>query len=540
MANTEKKTGFFQRYINKIDMYGGNFEFNINGQGSVTSIFGGLLTLTTIILTVLLIIYNIYTFVNKPEPIVTSTVQYLDPSNIETISSSNIEVGLGYTIVSNNADPINISVKNTQIKNNKRKLFDPTIFEPHTLGSLNACQFDDNRPKTMLSEKINERYKENSKNILCSDFLPIDKIEENNKSSKFNVTSEVELVTDPLNTGRIYELLVNNVIDLCSIDKNCNDQQYMTTLNKDSNHILMVFYKDTFVSVNKQDGYESKIVTEAITVDYNSNYNVVFTVKKNTLNTDRNILFNFKEKETIVFHSYQVNVWPREKSATQPKNTMNVNLRFIIDKQDTIYERSYEKVDALIANTYAIYGLIVVICQIIVFVFDIGKVEFFLINNLYGFDTEDLEKELELKKEQENKVKEINTEYTGANEKIISENSEFKPINNHKKRTISKDLNLKDSANVTENNDEKVLKRNIFQLFFSKYLGCCCSKTKYSSCLEKAEELLENDLNIINIIKKMIKLEKIEEEIKLYEKENNSEKLVKKLRKIVTKAEYLE
>lgn len=116
MANTEKKTGLFQRFLNKIDMYGGNFEFNINGQGSVTSIFGGLLTLSTIVLTVLLIIYNIYTFVNKPEPIVTSTVQYLDPSNIETISSSNIEVGLGFSIVSNNADPINIQLKILKLK----------------------------------------------------------------------------------------------------------------------------------------------------------------------------------------------------------------------------------------------------------------------------------------------------------------------------------------------------------------------------------------------------------------------------------------
>lgn len=530
MTDSEKKTGVLNKYLNKIDMYGSNFEFNINGQGSVTSIFGGLLTLSTIILTILLIAYNIYTFVNKPEPIVTSTVQYLDPSNIESISSSNIEVGMGFSIVTNNATPMPIVVKNTEIKNNKRKLFDPVAFEPHILGNLKSCNYEENKAKTLLSEKINDRYKADSSKILCSDFLGIDKIVAANNNSKFNVTSEVELVTDPLNTGRIYELLVNNVIDLCSIDSNCNDQQYMTNLNKDGNHILMIFYKDTYVSVNIQEGFESKVVTEAITVDYNSNYNVVFTVKKNTINTDRNILFNFKEKEKMVFHSYAVNVWPREKAASQPKNTMNVNLRFIIDKQDTIYERSYEKVDALIANTYAIYGLIVVICQIIIFIFDIGKVEFFLINNIYGFDIEKTDKELESKENHGKEVIEI------GNQNRSSEISEFKTVN--KRKSVSGEF----TNNKTDNDadDDKVLKRNVFKLFFDKYLGCCCSKSNYRISLEKAEELLENDLNIITIIKKMIKLEKIEEEIKLNEKEVNGEKLVKRLRKIITKAEYLE
>ena len=68
------------------------------------------------------------------------------------------------------------------------------------------------------------------------------------------------------------------------------------------------------------------------------------------------------------------------------------------------------------------------ICQIIIFIFDIGKVEFFLINNIYGFDIEKNEIELESKENHDKEVIEI------GNQNRSIEISEFKTVNKRKSK----------------------------------------------------------------------------------------------------------
>ena len=358
----------------------------------------------------------------------------------------------------------------------------------------------------LLTDTILEKYKTLSSNIFCSD-----------------ITSNVEIVSDSLDSGNVFDFSTNTEINLCSFDSNCKDLIHMKNKNAKGNNKLLIYYKDTFSDPLVESGIRSVIVTESIDLDYTVDYNVVFTVKENILETDKNFFLDFFPFKRTTFYSFIVNVWPKTKPEVNNPEIMKLNIKYILDKQTSKYLRTYQKADAFIANTYAIYGLIYVICSILLSVFDIDNVEFFIMNKIYTFfdgysstiNEKKQNKESQIKVTEMNKVSrfeinDLNSKDLGiVGQSEVNLKSKNALVENESNKIVGERISIKKIENMQS---EIPLTRNIVKLFLIKYLGCY-KTSNYFKIYERASSYLENDFNIITLVKKLILFEKLNDHL---------------------------
>lgn len=514
------------KILRDIDIYGETFSFNLNKKESITSPLGGVFTLLTYILTCLLISYNLYTWIESSNPIVTVSTFYRNSTEVERIDPEILEFGLGFTEIIKDANPKPFVLGGKDLLNINTTLFPVFSQNKNPVGNLQPCNiYNTSIEETdalieaaqqskseLLPLRIYKRYNQLSSNIYCN---------------KYNSSSTINIVSDPLVTGIFSSFVANTEFDICSIDSNCLSTQHLIDKSKALNNKLLFFYKDTYPLMSDSLGFQSDIVTEIVDIDFTQNYNLVLTIKKNIINTDSNILFNFKPRTTQSFYSMVLNVWPRTKAEQEPKNINYITIKYILDKQINVYDRSYEKLDSLVANTYAMYGVILIMSQILVGYLDIRKVDFYLMNKLYHYQYSG---EIEAK----NNFLSSKQPVLEPNNVVVHEvlnDGVNKPkagwdLSNHKNygnALLKKDIITTKMVNSNQNTE---FERKVLKLLKVTYLGCG-KKSNFNKSLTLGNSLLEYDFNIIVMMRKLIEYEKVinilfnEEQLNLIKSINN-------------------
>ena len=80
---------------------------------------GGIFSLITFVLTILLVTYNLTQWINDSDPRTNTSIEYKDPTTPENIPFEFIEAGLGYTVITDNADPRAFNLTGKNMKNVK-------------------------------------------------------------------------------------------------------------------------------------------------------------------------------------------------------------------------------------------------------------------------------------------------------------------------------------------------------------------------------------------------------------------------------------
>ena len=530
----QKSTSKFSSFIKSLDIYGETFSFNINGKSNIKSYVGGLFSIITIVLTLMLIVYNFIIWITSQNPIVTLTSVYRDPSVKEIISLTDIEFAMGVTILETNSEPRDYKLLQDSIINNKKSLFPKLTGNVNVVGKMSPCPtygnlntelFKTNISKeellktlrdnertlsdngNLLSSKIYSRYKENASKFLCATYN--------------NDAKNISIIADILSTaGLVDEFQSNTHIDLCSFEKQCNNSTALIQKTLDAKAKILFFYKDTYPDMQVTQGYSSSLVSEIIPIDYTVNYNIVLTVKKNIVITDNNILFNFLSNKNTEFYSYVINVWPKTKAENDRADVMKISIKYIMDKQINYFNRSYEKVDSLIANTYAIYGFIIISCQIIVGLIDIGKVDFYLMNKLYTYEILDSNGNIVSYSRNESKVKENVEKFIDKNQVnkvqedpdkmvVLKENASRENVVNPKPIENKENLEkLKQNKEKLKKKRKHEFERKLCKLLTTTYLKCG-KKSDFNKSMTIGTSLLEYDFNILTVMHKLIEHEKI-------------------------------
>lgn len=494
MKNVKSKA---EAAISRLDMYGQTISFNLNGNSSIGSCLGGVMTIITFLFTLFIILYNFITWIKNREPIAISQEEYRNVTITEQIPHSSIELGLGLSIFEVSPNPLEFKLDGIDMKNTKSTLYPVSSSNIEIKGQMKNCL---NSNSQLLRESFISQYGDTTGNIYCSDFS--DNTDDN----------AVELVSDPLNTGSVKSFSVNTEIDICSIPSqqvgqqfDCSSKDSQLSLTKLGKHKMIVYYKDNFPDMYTYEGSSTDIIAEVITMDFTSNYNIVFTVRKNIIETDRNIIFNLSENDLNTVYSLVVNVWPVTKPTEQPTSIMKVNFRYEIDRKVTYINRGYRKLDALIADSYAMYGFVYVVSSLVVAFFDLGKAEFYLINRLYdysGGSSTSFSKSMTNQKprSESNTGRETDQLYTVHKKLNSAELNNKDPIQS----INSKSIEQGEQANQPK---RKHLKRNLLSLICSKYFPCK-SKSQYDRDVEIGYEYLERDTNLLVILRKLINVEK--------------------------------
>ena len=188
---------------------------------------------------------------------------------------------------------------------------------------------------------------------------------------------------------------------------------------------------------------------------------------------------------------------------------MKLSVKFVLDNQISYYNRSYVKIDSLIANTYAIYGFIIIVCQIIVGLIDINKVDFYIMNKLYTYEVEtNSMNENNLDKfSDKNQVIKFENIMIHSNKLPSNSESEEKYSNkSHKVEPISN----RNSNEIQKKKRKQEFKRKLCKLLTTTYLKCG-KKSDFNKSMTVGVKYLEYDFNILTVMSKLIELEKIKD-----------------------------
>jgi len=225
-------------------------------------------------------------------------------------------------------------------------------------------------------------------------------------------------------------------------------------------------------------------------------------------------------------------------------NELSISVKIKLDPFQKIYKRNYIKIDESLASILSVYSIVSFVFQFFLNILEHGTMDTYLMKKLYYFfpNTKVLNSLKESNSKNKNKVKKQSiffklksreTVSKQQEEEIIVSNSPKEKLSNRNlivNNLISENDNIKDDINdkITKkstkiNMNERRL-RLIFQgdppkyrsleLFFLDLFPC--KIFKFEKNIEKiiiGRNYLINDLNIINILKRLLEFEKMKQVI---------------------------
>jgi hypothetical protein len=335
------------KLLRPIDMYGDIINFKIDGSNKTKSLFGGTLSLTTYIIYIAIVYYNIQQFLKK-DPQVTLYTQVRGIEVQESIPLNDFKFLVNIIEYNDNGT---LQLLKYKPSGNLFSLDDNINGSNDNLGNFTIC----NESLSYYDEYKNKFKKYGPDKFICNDAF---------ENTTKNVNLGGTLFSDSNNT------ILSGYLKL-------NVSSY-------SEHKMVLFSIINKVpDIRTDEGYSK--YNHSIFDYYNGNniFSVRIKVIKNTMNTDNNLIFNFIESNISIFYTYDIGVYTSY--SRQNNDTLNVSIQFEMSNLEYIYQRSYLKFDALLANIFAMTSIVSMIFVIIHYVFNYGTMEYTLIKNLYMF-----------------------------------------------------------------------------------------------------------------------------------------------------------
>jgi hypothetical protein len=469
----QPKSQSILRMIKSLDRFGNQVNFNINGKEKLKSTTGGLLSLLINFLLVAIIIYNIIDFSQNNNPVSNITKRFRNLTEIDTLDHNVLNITTFLISTNGQVTPFRLNSTKSEIFQVKLNLSDTN----HNIDAYQIGSFIDCASSTYSNPA----------------FTSFDLVKNYSYCSSIGKNNHMQLGGDLLGNQLQYSVSGLLKLNLCEL-MNCTDR---ATLNVVSNYfqVKMGFYIDNrYINVDMPYGSSRFIEPTVYDIDLTQNYIVEIQLTKNTMYTDINPIYSFYPPQVDIFYSYVIKLKPKQRPDYD--FDFNINIELTNDNYEFVINRSYIKFDDVLAKILSMYQVLAMIVAIIHNVLSYGKVEYHVMRKLYDFPVH------------------MPTESTGSKRPltIIRLNDIELNLNNSKEAQFElKDTFTDKCIDSVNKFNAKIVqkppKSNKVLMVFTIFT--CCKRSKNTNFLLKTNSIVDCDLNIIAILKKLLEYEEL-------------------------------
>lgn len=563
---------FLRKKIKSIDTYGKGISFNIKGKDQSQSFFGGFCTIVNNIIFWVLFLMNFYNFLFEKynNPIIDFQSQIRDFSGNQTIRPQDLKFVMGiYNI--------------TRVKDQERPNIQPILVKPTFTKFVEVLK--GNNSKVLSAGEIKKcdghLYRDDLKFMKILDVLKLPELE----TCVYLNRTGVEIGGNMLTHHSESTIELEQKFSLCEIagkEEGCNITHHHHTFK----HLkALFFYKNSYVDKIKTIGHD--YTYQIIPLDFNfmADYDIDISAKTAYISTDWNWIFNLIPSDDT--HIFKMEVFPHLDiipaggKIMERRKHIKFHYHIRLDDHNETYERSYIKLDDLMANVGSILSLVEFFTIFIADYFTEGNLEHSIYKQIYftgnklnmrekhvsnlnkNFTIKDNnlnnnknnEYELKSVKKKEKNDKEIkenneaniinNNNLNASNNISIRSNANFKNEENEMKNIVKEnnnDLNNREvyNLNITNNKEmakkqRKYLKENLIKKTNFVKIYQIIPKFFKSNDIQRLiniQDFIEKELDIINILRKLIEYENFK---KLFLNNNQIQILNLMQRRIISK-----
>ena len=494
--------------MKNIDIFPLNFNFNIKDNDLLKTFWGGIFSVSLFVTSIALVVYNLYSYSKSQSPIVLISQNFIADKPPELLDISNLQFipfflnrdvkPIIFDIVPQNISFISLDINGTN----------PPI--DLIIGQTDKCSKAKDNFSINLSNSIYETVHIDPNNISCL--------------IKNYSIDDIKLGGSPVLTKQVRQIEFSIKYDLCS-NKNFLLICRNNTAQLLNPFFLNIFFNNHYSDLNLAQGYRLFQDFQQKIISAGEDYIIEITVEKNTIYSDDNYLFNFYPKRIYKYYAYtniNINSYPRRGDP----NFATFNFIIRLDKYETNYYRSYMKLDQLLANTMSIFSVLLLLFENLTKIFEFKSVEYYLMKKLYYFNLKENCGIIKLESLIKNMKKKTNlSNYLLTLDMIEIELNVQSEKNDLNKIVVDKSLedkNYKREEVTKFGKKEEVEWRKIIEgtkphnLRIKKLLFevCPCKSSSYEENMikiNKGQEMLFYDLNIVTILKKLIEFEKFKE-----------------------------
>lgn len=373
------------KLLKKADIFDHKFQFNINGNRSVSTLEGGVISIIYFILGGIVFIFNMILTYSSDTPFFSNQVLLRNISKWESVRNSAYDFGFGVY----KADYVNYNVellvpiepndyfKNIQVFSSNYTYIPSFSFKKSSAGSVSYCNttIDLKQPNILM-------------NALCYNFTNSSYIQGGTiMSSGFEYYLESKInssVCEFINIKDYFKLIASNIKTPDQQRQECreslsNSDQYQGALT------IGFKFSSELLDINSELGYQTVILTKYLDLDYAfNNLEVTVLLSKNTIFTDQNKIYNFLPQLSNVFYSKSISFLTLPKSGDV---NFSMRVKFVLDEFETITNRSYNKLDNVLANILSVNQLIYILLKMIMATISYNSLENEIIRSLYYEDS---------------------------------------------------------------------------------------------------------------------------------------------------------
>jgi hypothetical protein len=483
MQPTNNKSNL-RKLLKTIDTFGNSLSFNINGKSKIKSLTGGFLSLTVNILLVAILIYNIFEFRNNNNPTSNITKNYRNTSVIEKIPNNLFNITSFLLASMGKITPLELHEKTTEFNLftiNTKASADSTDNLKHTkIGNFESCA-------NVTKDYINSTYIKPLFNFFNKEYT---------YCSNFDETAETYLGGDPLK-GQVKFIQGDLRLDLCGLfGDNCTNPDYLNTISQYFATKMGFYFMNNYIDILADNGHSSFVDTTLYDIDLSQDYVIKMFATKNIMLTDINPIYDFYPPKVDTFYSFSTTLLTKKRSVTD--TDFNIQVSIYLDNYEYNITRRYIKFDAVLANILSMFQVLSLVAGYIHNFLTNGKVELSIMKKIYHFPVD-----IPIDKKPPSTVIELNNIFL---EKLEGDNrnNDCNNINGHG-QTSERSLEVIDRF---RNKFKQIKpKENKFVVFCSMFR--CLHRSRNTNILLKGIALVESELDIILILKKMIEYEEI-------------------------------
>jgi hypothetical protein len=457
------------KILKAFDLFPSQIDLNINGKGIKKTVKGGIISIISIVFFFVIFFYLTFRFFNNRKPSIIFEKQYQKDMKPYLVDSKIFQMVMGLTDLSKNQKELKAQ-NNALIQNDiNLKIGGENSFE--VIGEYVNCDNIHNSSE-ILNEYVELYPETNDTYLVCL------------KSNLNNIF----LGGSFTDSKRYYSIDSYIILDFCKIDNNCKNLSQLS----ENIYLYTILTYDKYFNMSDPLGYSIFVSSILGDIDLNRNIEIKAIMNINKIYRYSNF-YNEELTEMSEFLSYE-----NSQLSTIPKTDKNTNTTFIkisVELSSNInkYKLYYPKIDTLISSINGIFTVIFLCGKYITFLLNSGNLEYFMIKRLYYIRNE----RSNFKRIIKDKIKENlnnNTDFVDKN-KLINNLSSGKVIT----------FNLKDE-NFQKFIKGQTLKKGIFSYLIS-LIRFFPDKFKYNNYFFIGKKLLNHDLNLVLMIKKLIHLE---------------------------------
>lgn len=358
-------------FIKAIDYFGSDIQYTINGDQKAKSILGGLTSIVFYILAALVFAYNLDQFIYHNLPTITQNIMPRDTAREDNISlwALNSSFALFDQSDIGTLRPLNIKIKDFGIYEVSANFIPVPSKDVTEVAYFVPCsELDLTKRKGRLDEFISY--------VNMSNFLCIYNIPPANATLGGNA---FQFTKSHVYNGKVQ-------LDICEEFKNCSNQAYMQNLSSTNNYKLLSIVEATFTNFTEYNGFSTSMNFYYYSFDLTTDYNIKISFTKNTMKTDRNLLFNFFATEEVEYYTSKIDITPKTRFGNSAAITFD--LEYYYDIMEIVYMRSYIKIDIMLAAVFSVIQAIWYGLYIFITVFNYGYVENFMASELISVKTD--------------------------------------------------------------------------------------------------------------------------------------------------------